>query len=419
MQRARHPFFLFGLSFLIGSIFGISSLFSEEGRCIIRLDEALSRAKESSPILAARFHSTQAKVGEKVQASLLPNPELYVSYEWDIKRSRDDEFDEAPEFSLDISQQIDTNSKRCARVKVAQASLAVSKWEEEIASRDLWMRVVSLYIDAVFSQENYRLKKTQVETQEKVFQLVQEKALEKQVTSSEVSQAKISLLKAKIEERKAQSLDSFSKRQLSILWDSDEECFDVSFPFFEVFQPSSCEICLSLLPLLPEMQKKEAEITFFQNTLLFERKLRVPDIIVTGGIEGDRRFREVQMLVGVSFPLPFFDRNQGNIQRACSDFHGMISEREELSQALRGEIESLHQEANSSYMEASGFEEILKEEEGGLDGILTRFQEGKLTYQELLEAYKDFYDTYQEYLEILKNYHQKRVALERLIRVDL
>ncbi|MCI4578692.1 TolC family protein, partial [Escherichia coli] len=124
--------------------------------------------------------------------------------------------------------------------------------------------------------------------------------------------AEAALAEARAELQAAEATSLAARTALAALWSGEGAPPLVSSDFPDIDPPGAVLASATGLQLevaRAESRAAEAEIDR-------ERSLRIPDPVVSAGV---RRFEESNdnaFLVGVSIPLPFSNRNQGNIAAA-------------------------------------------------------------------------------------------------------
>ncbi|WP_163004350.1 TolC family protein, partial [Pseudomonas viridiflava] len=112
-----------------------------------------------------------------------------------------------------------------------------------------------------------------------------------------------------------------------------------------------------------------------------ERAKRVPDLTVSVGSQYSREDRERINVVGLSMPIPLFDRNQGNVLSAARRSDQARDLRNAVELKLRTQIQSeLDQWATASREVESFNRVILPAAQRAVDTATRGFEMGKFGF---------------------------------------
>lgn len=386
----------------------------------LTLQVAVQLALQRNPELAAFEKEIQALHGLTLQASLLPNP--VIQYDGEDVSSRSNgpgaRFD-----SLRIIQLFETGGKRSARTQAAL--LGQESAEQDYAARrlDLIARVANVFLDVLAGQERLKLALAGQELAQKVVDAAVKRVVAGKAPPIEETRAKVALATADIEVEQAQrNLLSFRK-QLALLWGSPVPVFAKVLGELETFviipELDVVETRLQQNPLalrsLKNLEQRQAMLTL-------EKARRIPDITVNVGV---RRYgwdiaNDTTALVGLSIPLPIFDRNQGNLMAAQQRINRAVDEQA----AMDLQLKTLLTQAYESLIAAD--RQIILLREDILPGARETFRMasrgyelGRFGFLELLDAQRTLFQNQTLYLQALTNYQRLINEIERLIAEPL
>ncbi|RFM28156.1 TolC family protein [Deminuibacter soli] len=135
----------------------------------------------------------------------------------------------------------------------------------------------------------------------------------------------------------------------------------------------------------PNYQLQVAQTLYQQQNLTYQKALRVPDITVGPNFDRNSNFAPNYVGLGISLPLPVFNKNQGNIKAA--EFG--IKQQQAVTQNAETDL------ANS---------------------VSNAYQKLMLTIAQNSTTQKDFYTKYQGMFQnMLKSYQQKQISLLEFI----
>lgn len=146
-----------------------------------------------------------------------------------------------------------------------------------------------------------------------------------------------------------------------------------------------------------------------------EKRQVIPDINVSAGYKrlSSENIDTVQL--GVEIPAPFFNRNQGNIQKGKALSRKAKSENLSVYNDM---LFQLRRNFNSYNVELKRVIEykgrILPKAEESLTLITRGYKEGEFNYIDLLDAQRTWAETRISYIESLKNLNLFIADIERL-----
>jgi cobalt-zinc-cadmium efflux system outer membrane protein len=280
------------------------------------LAEVLARAAEAPRTEAAAL-VVEVERGGREQAALPPNPELSTSGE---RLGSNMANRLVPRWRTEAMQRIETAGKRGARVAAAEGRIrtseAMARAERLAVAKEaalLHQRVIAL--SALLALRTERASAT-----------AELLALrERQFVSGRAGEAEVPPLRARLGERKAAVLEDRAEIAATL---RDLEGL-LALPPGSVSGASGPLLDVAVLPAggegvadNPETTVLRAERTTAAARLESEEAKAIPDVTVSVGVENEeigRRGTDFMGMVGVSMPLPLFDRNQGAIAAARAE----------------------------------------------------------------------------------------------------
>ena len=137
-----------------------------------------------------------------------------------------------------------------------------------------------------------------------------------------------------------------------------------------------------------------------------------------GGIRRFQESSENTFVLGVSVPLPLFNRNQGAIREAEAQRAKVDVERKTAEMLLQSQIGQLLAALTAVAREASLLrQEALQGAQLAYDAVSEGYRYGKFRYLDVLDTGKALIETRLRYLDALTALNLARVDLERLLAV--
>lgn len=286
---------------------------------VVTLNQALelsgvaaeAETSASNPRLVGPRAESEAAAALVDQARLRPNPEVSFEVE-NLAGSGAFSGLQATEYTLSVGQRLELGGKRSARVGAAEAQAALASLRAELTTVELGQLVRERYLTAVAAAARVELAQDVVARNEELARIAgvlvevgREPPLRALRADAALAEARAHLVEAEAESLSARTA-------LAALWAGGEAPL-VPAEFPDVLPPAS--IMAGATERLT-YRVARAESTAAAAEIERQRSLRIPDPTVSAGV---RRFGESgdnAFLVGVSIPLPFRDRNQGNVAAA-------------------------------------------------------------------------------------------------------
>lgn len=386
----------------------------------ITLRDAIAHALLNNPKLKAFSLDIRAAEARKLQAGLLPNPEIDLEVE-EVGGTGERAGFDASETTIQIGQLIELADKRSKRTYLADVEKDLAELDFESERLDLMSNVAMAFIDVLAAQENLNLSKELVDLSEKAYSTVAERIRAGRDSPVEGTKAKIALSNTKIEFDRAEKELVSARYKLAATWGGSNPSFEkVAGGFYDMSPAPSLEELAGLISQNPDIVRWQAEKERNRAALELEKAQAVSDIKLGGGIQYFNEGDDPAFIMGLSIPFPMFDRNQGNIQQSIY----MLAKTEEQRKAAEAELRAALAEAStklsSSLSEITIFQnEVLPLAKTAFDTTNQGYRQGKFEYLEVLDAQRTFFEVRAKYLEALAGYHKARADVERLIGGDI
>lgn len=394
---------------IIFLFFSLLKIFAQERQSItLNIKQAETLFLENNlELLATKFNVDIADAAI-LQAKLWDNPSLSIGdvnlWSTSLQREGEDQvipplfgsFGKNTEFSVELSQLIQTANKRGKLIRREKISKDMASQEFEETLRGLKAELRKNMQDILYSQSYVTVLSNQ---QKYINQLVE--SFRKQVQSGNVAKSELlrlqsSLLELENEINEVHTTLNEQEKTLKILLNLD------TFIKVEIVdnQISSRDpetiVLLTLFDIAdearPDLKLQKLQTSFHQKSLDYERSLRVPDISLSANYDRHGGVWENFVGFGVSIDLPFFNRNQGNIKAAKAT----LAQNELLVRQQQNLVRQEITNSYNNYIYAYRFYEKIKENSllSELDSMLDVYMKNLLNKNISMLEYIDFMDTY-------------------------
>ncbi|MGB8975379.1 MAG: TolC family protein [Pseudomonas capeferrum] len=374
----------------------------------LSLPEALAAAFAQNPELAAAGREVGVAEGERRQAGLLPNPEL----SWEAEDTRRD----TRTTTITLSQPFELGGKRGARVAVATTGQAIAQLELERQRNGLRADVVQAFHTALRAQTALELAQQSQALTERGLRVVQGRVTAGQASPVEATRAQVQLAQAQSEVRRAASQRSVAYQALARLTGSPLATFDhLQAATLSPGAAPTAEALLDKVEQTAEWRLAAAQVERGEASLGSEKAQRIPNLTVSLGSQYSREDRERVNVVGLSMPLPLFDRNQGNVLVAARRADQARDLRNAVELRLRSETRSALSQWATAMQEVQAYDRtILPSAQQAVDTATRGFEMGKFAFLDVLDAQRTLIEARGLYLDALAAATDARAQLERV-----
>lgn len=374
----------------------------------LTLDDALRTAREHNPQLAAVRWGGDIAAGERIQAGVLPNPEL----SWEVEDTRRD----TQTTTVTLSQPIELGGKRGARIELAERGQGLAALELERQDNALRADVTAAFHDAARAQEQLALAGQSLRLTERGLQVVQGRVRAGTASPIEATRAQVQVSQMRLEQQRAEQAVSVAHQNLATAMGIARIDFEQVEPAIRGLPPvPSAERLLARLAQTAELRLASQQIDQSEAALGVARSQRIPDLTLSVGSQYDRAERERVNVLGVSVPLPLFDRNQGNVLAAARRADQARDLRNDTELRVRGEVLQALAQWRTAGHEVSAFEgSILPAAQQAVDAATRGFERGKFGFIDVLDAQRTLVEARTQYLAAQASGTEAQARLQRI-----
>ncbi|MBB1611986.1 type I secretion protein TolC [Pseudomonas sp. UMC65] len=375
---------------------------------LLSLDSALARAFANNPELAAARWEIDIAQGARQQAGLIPNPVLSVDAEDTRRDSRTT--------SVKLSQALELGGKRGARIDVASRGQELAALELERRRNQLRADVLDAYYTALRAQERSQLAGRSLALAERGVAVAQGRVNAGKASPVEAARAQVQLAEVRLELNRGQMEQDNAYRRLAMVTGAATSDFAgvQEQPLALAALPAPAQL-LGRLPETTELRLAEQEVVQREASLGLEKAQRIPDLDVSVGSQYDASARERVNLVGLSMPLPLFNRNQGNVLSAARRADQARDLRNATELRLRTETRQALEQWNTARGEVQSFNQtILPAAQRAVDSATQGFEMGKFSFLDVLDAQRTLIGARTQYLAAVAQTTDAWVRIERI-----
>jgi cobalt-zinc-cadmium efflux system outer membrane protein len=386
------------------------------------LDEALNR---NLRLLAERFNLS---IGEAriIQARLKPNPVLSAGGNYlDVLGSGFDPVRSAAgptEVNARIDYLIERGRKRQERVAVAEAAKAVSQLELLNSTRTLILDVQNGFTEVLLAKENLELARASLESFNRIVAVNRTRVDSGDLAKVELVRSEVAALQFRNQVRQSEMRLRLAKNRLQALMGRT-----VFAPDFDIAgdlrrdrlllqQPEILQAALAARPDLDALRRDQARSQSEVRLQLAQGKVDYSigagynrQINVGTGQRGD------SLGVFISLPLPVYNRNQGEIERAKQEQAQIQARIRSLEQEIAAEVANAYEQYSTAKALLESIEADMLEQAGRVREVIDfSYRRGEATFVELLDAQRTFNETMQGLNEARAEYARSLFLIDSI-----
>jgi len=378
----------------------------------LTLDDLEQIALESNPTLVQARMAVRAAEGDFVQASLYPNPTIgYAGADVGLDGTSGQQ-------GAVLGQEIVTSGKLRLERAVASHEVRKAQYGWEAQRLRVFNDVRAGYYEVLLGQKMIDLNLRLVGIGDEGLRLTEQLRAAEEVSRAEVLQVTIEAEKARLSLAEARTHHQTAWRRLAaVLGRPDLEPaplagdIEVGLPEFN-WEDSLAQ----LLAQSPELGQARAGVQRERYVLARQSAERVPNLEIEVGAKYDETALRTLADVGLTLPLPLFNRNQGNIIRAQAELITAQREVDRVELDLRDRLAAaFEQYANARRQVDAYSSSILPNAKESWDLISLGRREGEFGYLTLLTAQRTYFSVNLDYLAHLRALWAQSVELEGML----
>ena len=374
------------------------------------LASAIDLALSANPALAAAARELQAVEGAVIQAGVRPNPEISTLVE-------DTQQKATRTTTLQINQAIELGGKRAARIASAERGRDVAA--ADLAAQGLETRaaVVAAFFDVLVAQERVRLAEALLDLAQRAAQVASRRVAAGKVSPVEETKARVAEASVRVEFNLAQGELAAARKRLAATWGNPAPRFERADGRTEALPTVlSSEEIRSRLAVSPALARARLEVDRRSALAEVERTRRIPNVTVTVGAQRVEELGRNQAIVGLSVPLPLFDRNQGNLLEALRRADKARDELAATEIRLSTEVAQAYERLKALSLEVDTLQkDILPGAQSAYEAASKGYELGKFNFLEVLDAQRTFFQARSQYLRALADAHRASADIDRVL----
>lgn len=391
-------------------IFTFGALAAEnEPAAPLSLEDALALSMNAHPDISVALREREAIQGAQMQAGARPNPSVSALVQDTRSATR--------ETTLQINQEFELGNKRQARIEAAEHFFSKATADLESKQAEIHADVVAAFYEVLAAQERLELAKSSVEIAGLALDAASKRVIAGKSSPVEETKSRIAESAVRIELTQATSQLASSRKRLAALWGNPQPLFaNAQGQLAEIPETADINDLSGMLENAPAIRAAQIEIAAREAIAEVERSKSIPNVTMTAGVVNNQELGYNQALLGLSVPIPLFDRNQGNLQEAISRKYKAQDELAALKSRLAADLASQYERLNAARQAAESIKsEILPGAQSAFDAAGKGFKAGKFGFLDVLDAQRTLFQARSQYVQMLLEAHQAVAEIERIL----
>lgn len=396
----------------------------------LTLDAAIQQMLAANlDILALKYEIPQADA-DILTAGLRTNPLIYFDEQFIPYGAFTSARPGGPtQYDINITYPIDVTHKRQARVRVARSAKSVLEAQFQDVIRRQTGTLYRAFVDLQAARTDYLTAVASVREQERVIAAARHRQSQDEKEGDQIERLLLNLDKARSALGETHNALRDAQEAIALLLSAPPEQTEQIMPRGSLRDagpaaPQLDELIRVALEHRPDLVAARRGIGRAQAELALQRANRLDDVFLfydplTYQDNSPSKLSSARSWVAaVTFPLPIYNRNQGNIARAHGNVHQTETELAALERRVISEVRLAEREYRGSHESLDRIEKTtLPRSRQALQRNLRDFAAGKITPDDYLSHLDDHGDTVKSFREALVRHRRSMLDLNTAVGV--
>lgn len=309
----------------------------------VTLDQAIQMALQHNHNLLAARTTVQQSEAQEVTANLRPNPTLFTDWEYlplsntnqSLGMSFPDYLHNSTEGDIGLSYLFERGKKRQHRLKAAQDATAVTRSQVRDNERNLSLQVGQLFINVQLAQSTLDLALQDLKSFSTTVDIGEKQFKAGGISENDYLKIKLQLLQFQQDVQQAQlaKVQALSDLRQLIGYESVPGTYDVAGVFdYQPLPLALADLQTKALDNRPDLRAAILGVTAADSQIELAKADGKVDVTASSNYSHVNSINAATF--ALSIPLPFFNRNQGEIARTKH----VLTQAQQLQAAARGQV---------------------------------------------------------------------------------
>jgi len=383
----------------------------------LTLEQALEIAERQHPQLAEAHALVEAAAGRAQQAGTFPNPEAIVGAQ-QIPFNSDQS--NQREYVAGVAQPIPLGGRLGKAHEAELMEREVRVRGLEVARRDLRKRVQAAFATALYQDEAFQAQSRIAQSYDKAVATTKARVDAGDAVPEELARVEMEFARAKVEVQRSQSLrEQAMLRLVAAIDDSRLSVKSLAGSLDTTFEIPTLESLVASLSTQSEFTMADASLRASNVRIELAKAERIPDVKVEALYHRLEATKENTFDIGLSIPLPLFNRNQGKLREARAEAAAAEARLRMTENELNLRLRESYAQLTSALATSRALQtEILPRAETVLKSAESRYAAGDTSLADVLPVRRDWAAIQLSHLESLRDVMQAWATLRLLARTN-
>lgn len=371
----------------------------------LTLEQALEMAENLQPQIAETKAMIEAAEGRARQAGTFPNPEAILgAQQLPLSGNQPNE----KEYVAGVGQTIPLSGRLGKAREAELLDREVRARGLEVKRREIRKRVHNAFATALYQETAYRAQSDIQHNAEKAVAATHARVEAGDALKEDLARVEMELARAKIELQRTESLrEQALVALIAAIGDATLTVKSLAGTLDAAFEIPTLESLVPNLTAQPETALADADIRARAARVDVAKSERIPDVRVELLYHRLEASSANTFDVGLSIPLPLFNRNQGKLREARAEQAAAEARARMTQNELNARLRESYLQLTSALASSRTLKtEILGKADTVLKTAEARYAAGDISLTELLPVRRDWAGVQLSYLESLRDVMQ-------------
>lgn len=405
---------------------GISSLLNAQEYSINELESQF--IQNNTQLLASKFNIDQAQA-QIIQEKLWPNPTLSISevnlwktYNIEQQPYLFGNYGNNQQISVELEQLIETAGKRKKRIALKKLEHQSAVYEYEELLRELRKELRLTFYHLQHIQQEELLLNEIVALYEQMNEQYKKQAHKNHIPLADFYriQSELVALKSELLERENERFQVLNKLRI-LTHNPSLQIQQITFNPLRNNKVEKIPNNISEIALQKNigLQKNAIEYKKAHEVLLLEKAHKTPDLVLQLNYDRGGNIMRDFVGLGVSFDIPIFNSNKGNIKAAAIGLEQQQYNKQTLENNLLQTLSQLQNQLQTvEQMLQSWPENQLENHKLMLSNFKKHLQNKNITLLEFIDYTQAYYQANKAYLQLQQTYHNTFEEIQYIVGQD-
>lgn len=356
--------------------------------------------KNNYQLIAQNYQTDQANA-DIITAKLFDNPTLSV--ETQLYNSETKRFFETSrtngEYQATVSQLVKLAGKRNKNIQVAQAGVKMAEFQYFDLMRTLRFNLRANFYKTYYAQQSARLYQQQINSLKILLSASEEQLKAGNIAMKDIIRIKSLVYSLQTEyitlENSIEDMQTDLKLMTNIKPDANVVLVmdPVEEQNYQLNKASYVTLLDSARNNRADLKLTQAGVTFAEKSLALQKSMAVPDVQFSLVYDLQGSHPNDYAGLGLSIPLPLFNRNQGEIKKAKIAIDAGKNQLSQQEATLENEVSNSYKTALRTENLYNGFDKNFNTD---FDKLITEVIKNFKNRNLSLIEFMDFYDSYRQ-----------------------